>query len=212
MGATGFAHDIAEQFGLPITDIRPGLVPLTFSGEELALMRSLTGVALDVLVRCGKQGFRENLLFTHRGLSGPAVLQVSSYRRHGNAILINLLPGVDATHFLIDRKAARPRAEAQTVLAELMPRRLAEALTEQHLTAGPLAKISDHKLAQFGNTLNSWQLTPVGSEGFAKAEVTLGGVATSALSSKTMETKAVPGLYIIGEAVDVTGWVAGSAV
>ena len=209
MGATGFAHDIAEQFGLPITDIWPGLVPLTFSGEELVLMRSLTGVALDVVVRCGKQDFRENLLFTHRGLSGPAVLQASSYWHHGNAILIDLLPGVDATHFLIDRKATRPRAKTQTVLAELVPRRLAEALTEQHLVAGPLAEIPDHGLAQFGNILNGWQLVPVGSEGYAKAEVTLGGVATSALSSKTMESKSVPGLYVIGEAVDVTGWLGG---
>ena len=127
MGATGFAHDIAKQFGLSITDILPGLVPLTFSGKELALMRSLTGVALDVVVRCGKQEFQDSLLFTHRGLSGPAILQASSYWRHGNAISIDLLPGVDAANFLIDRKAARPRTEAKTVLAELMPRRLAEA-------------------------------------------------------------------------------------
>ncbi len=209
MGATGFARDIAKQFGLPITTLWPGLVPLTFSGDDLALMRALTGVALDVVVRCGKQEFRENFLFTHRGLSGPAILQASSYWRQGSAIHIDFLPGADAVHFLIDRKAARPRVEAQTVLAELMPRRLAEALTERHLTTGPLTEISDHNLAQFGNILNNWQLTPVGTEGYAKAEVTIGGVATSALSSKTMESKAVPGLYVIGEAVDVTGWLGG---
>jgi predicted Rossmann fold flavoprotein len=209
MGATGFAHDIARQFDLPLTNIWPGLVPLTFSGDDLALMQSLTGVALDVVVRSGKQAFRENFLFTHRGLSGPAILQVSSYWRHGSPILIDLLPGEDATQFLIDRKATRPRAEAQTVLAELIPRRLAEALTERHLISGPLAEISDHKLVQFGNILNTWQLTPVGTEGYAKAEVTIGGVATSALSSKTMESNAVPGLYVIGEAVDVTGWLGG---
>ena len=156
MDATGFAHDIAKQFGLSITDILPGLVPLTFSGEELALMLSLTGVALDVVVRCGKQEFQDSLLFTHRGLSGPGILQASSYWRHGNAIRIDLLPGVDAANFLIDRKAARPRTEAQTVLAELMPRRLAEALTEQHLIAGPLAEVSNQGLAQFGNILNNW--------------------------------------------------------
>jgi predicted Rossmann fold flavoprotein len=209
MGATGFAHDIAKQFGLPITTLWPGLVPLTFSSDDLALMRALTGVALDAVVRCGKQEFRENFLFTHRGLSGPAILQASSYWRQGSTILIDLLPGADAAHFLVDRKAARPRAEAQTVLAELIPRRLAEALTERHLTTGPLAEISDHSLEQFGNILNNWQLTPVGTEGYAKAEVTIGGVATSALSSKTMESKAVPGLYVIGEAVDVTGWLGG---
>ena len=209
MGATRFTHDIAEQFGLPITDIWPGLAPFTFSGEELALIRSLSGIALDVVVRCDKQDFRENLLFTHRGLSGPAILQASSYWRQGNAIRIDLLPGVDAAHFLIDRKATRPRAEAQTMLAELRPRRLAETLTEKHLSAGPLAEISDHNLVQFGNILNGWQLTPVGSEGYAKAGVTIGGVATNALSSKKMESKSVPGLYVIGEAVDVTGWLGG---
>ena len=209
MGATGFAHDIAVQFGLPITTLWPGLVPLTFADDDLALMRSLTGVALDVVVRSGKQEFHERFLFTHRGLSGPAILQASSYWRQGSAILIDLLPEMDAAHFLIDRKTTRPRAEPQTVLAELMPRRLAEALTERHLTTGPLAEISDHSLAQFGKILNNWQLTPVGSEGYAKAEVTIGGVATNALSSKTMESKAVPGLYVIGEAVDVTGWLGG---
>jgi len=209
MGATGFACDIAKQFNLPTTDTSPGLVPFTFSGEKLTLMRLLTGVTLEVLVRCGKQAFRENLLFTHRGLSGPAILQASSYWRQGSTILIDLLPGVDATQFLLDCKATRPNAEARTVLAKLMPRRLAEALTKQHLTTDPLAAISNHKLSQLGKALNNWQLTPIGSEGYAKAEVTIGGVATSALSSKTMESNAVPGLYVIGEAVDVTGWLGG---
>lgn len=209
MGATGFAHDVARRFGLPITETQPGLVPLIFSEADIALMRPLAGVALDVTARCGKEEFRENMLFTHRGLSGPAILQVSSYWRQGDAILIDLLPEVDAARFLIDCKATRPRAEAKTVLGDLLPRRLADALTERHLPDRPLGEISDRDLGRLGDTLNRWTLIPTGSEGYAKAEVTVGGIATSALSSKTMESTAVPGLYVIGEAVDVTGWLGG---
>ena len=209
MGATNFAHDIANQFGLPITEMKPGLVPLTFSAADIALMKPLAGVALDVTVSCRKAEFRENMLFTHRGLSGPAILQISSYWHQGDAILVDLLPGTDAAQFLIDGKAARPRAEAKTILAEVMPKRLAEALAEASLPARALGETSDRELAQFGNTLNGWTLTPTASEGYAKAEVTVGGVDTSALSSKTMESTKVPGLYVIGEAVDVTGWLGG---
>lgn len=209
MGATGFAHDVAKQFALPVTEVRPGLVPLTFSDADLALMRSLAGVALEVCVCCGTEEFRENMLFTHRGLSGPSILQASSYWCPDNAVVIDLLPGVDAAGFLTERKAARPRAEARTVLAELMPRRLAEALADRHLPARPLGEISDRDIARLGESLNCWRLMPTGSEGYAKAEVTVGGVATSALSSKTMEANTVPGLFVIGEAVDVTGWLGG---
>lgn len=209
MGATGFSHDVAKQFSLPVTEVRPGLVPLTFSDADLALMRSLAGVALDVVVSCGKEQFRENMLFTHRGLSGPAILQASSYWCPDNAVVIDLLPGVDAAGLLIDRKAVRPSSEARTTLAELMPRRLAEALADRHLPTRPLGEISDRDLVLLGETLNSWRLMPTGSEGYAKAEVTVGGVATSALSSKTMEANMVPGLFVIGEAVDVTGWLGG---
>lgn len=209
MGATGFAYDVAKQFALPVTEVRPGLVPLTFSDADLALMRSLAGVALEVCVRCGKEEFRENMLFTHRGLSGPSILQASSYWCPDDAVVIDLLPGVDAAGFLTERKAARPRAEARTVLAELMPRRLAEALADRHLPARPLGEISDRDIARLGESLNCWRLMPTGSEGYAKAEVTVGGVATSALSSKTMEANTVPGLFVIGEAVDVTGWLGG---
>lgn len=209
MGATGFAHEIAKRFGLPVTDMWPGLVPFTFADTDIALFRSLAGVALDVVAGCGGQEFRENMLFTHRGLSGPAILQASSYWRRGDAIFIDLMPGVDAARFLVDRKAARPRAEAKKVLAEAIPRRLAEALAERHLPARPLGEVADRDLAKLGETLNGWRLTPAGTEGYAKAEVTVGGIATSALSSKTMESNTVPGLYVIGEAVDVTGWLGG---
>lgn len=209
MGATGFAHDIAKQFGLPLCETRPGLVPLTFSADDIALMKPLAGVALDVVVRCGKTEFRENMLFTHRGLSGPAVLQISSYWRPGDTVIIDLLPGMDAAGMLIEGKTARPRAEAKTVLAEVMPKRLAEALADTALPARPLGETGNRDLEEFGGLLNGWTLTPTGSEGYAKAEVTSGGIDTSALSSKTMEAKTVPGLYAIGEAVDVTGWLGG---
>lgn len=209
MGATGFAHDIAKQFGLPLSEMRPGLVPLTFSDSDMALMKPLSGVALDVIVRCGTAEFRENMLFTHRGLSGPAILQISSYWRPGDAITIDLLPGMDASGLLIDGKTARPRAEAKTILAEVMPKRLAEALAGAALPDRPLGETANRDLEAFGDRLNNWALTPTGSEAYAKAEVTIGGVDTSGLSSKTMEAKTVPGLYVIGEAVDVTGWLGG---
>jgi predicted Rossmann fold flavoprotein len=209
LGATGFTHQMAKRFGLPVTETRPGLVPLTFSDADLALMRPLSGVAVDVIATCGASAFRENLLFTHRGLSGPAILQASSYWRAGDEIRIDLLPGLDATTFLIERKQARPRAEAKTVLGEVLSKRLADALAERHLPSRPLGEISDSELGRLGGALNQWRLTPSGSEGYGKAEVTVGGVDTTALSSKTMQANAVPGLYVIGEAVDVTGWLGG---
>jgi predicted Rossmann fold flavoprotein len=209
LGATGFAHRIARRFGLLVTEARPGLVPLTFSDDDLALMRPLSGVAADVLARCGAGAFRENLLFTHRGLSGPAILQVSSYWREGEELIINLMPDEDAAAFLTARKKTRPRAEARTVLAEVLSRRLADTIAEKHLPPGALGTIKDRDIARMGDALNRWHVLPTGSEGYAKAEVTVGGVATTALSSKTMEAAAVPGLYVIGEAVDVTGWLGG---
>ncbi len=186
MGATGFAHDVARRFGLKITQTRPALVPLTAGVPELS------GVSLEVVARCGKASFREAMLFTHRGLSGPAILQVSSYWKPGQEIAIDLLPGLDAAQFLKERRHARPKAELRTILAEVMPQRLATALAGQDVA-----------------TLNDWRLTPTGTEGYAKAEVTLGGVDTNELSSRTMEARKVPGLFVIGEAVDVTGWLGG---
>jgi predicted Rossmann fold flavoprotein len=209
LGATRFAHRIARRFGLAVTNARPGLVPLVFSDTDLALMRLLSGVAADVLTSCGAGAFRENLLFTHRGLSGPAILQISSYWHEGQAIAIDLMPDTDAADFLRSRKQARPRAEARTVLAEVLSKRLADALAERHLPSGALGTLADRALAKMGDALNRWQLTPVGTEGYAKAEVTVGGIDTAALSSKTMEAAKVPGLYAIGEAVDVTGWLGG---
>ncbi len=206
MGATGFAHDIARRFGLALTGIRPGLVPLTFEGEPLALMRPLSGVALPVIARCDTARFPEALLFTHRGLSGPAVLQISSYWRQGQDITLDLLPGLDAATLLRGRKRERPKAALRTVLGELLPQRLATAWAPE----GPeLANIPDRTLRQTAEQLKSWRLRPAGTEGYAKAEVTLGGIDTAGLSQQTMAARDVPGLFAIGEAVDVTGWLGG---
>jgi predicted Rossmann fold flavoprotein len=209
MGATGFAHDVARRFGLPVVEPRPGLVPLTFAGAELELMRPLSGVALPVVARCGRAAFPEAMLFTHRGLSGPAILQVSSYRGDGEAITLDLTPGRDATAALLDAKRTRPKAEPRTVLADLLPQRLAQSLAAIHLPPRIMGEIGDAPLKALGALLKAWRLTPAGTEGYAKAEVTLGGIDTAALSQKTMEAKHVPGLFVIGEAVDVTGWLGG---
>lgn len=208
MGATGFAHDVARRFGLPLTELRPGLVPLTFAGEALELMRPLAGVALDAVARCGRVAFEEAMLFTHRGLSGPAILQASSYWREGEALTLDLLPQRDAAAWLLEGKRARPRAEGRTLLAEALPQRLAQALAALHLP-GRLADTRDAELRALGALLKAWRLEPSGTEGYAKAEVTLGGVDTRALSQQSMEARAVPGLFVVGEAVDVTGWLGG---
>ncbi|SOD91204.1 NAD(P)/FAD-dependent oxidoreductase [Caenispirillum bisanense] len=209
MGATGFAYDLARRFGLPVVTPRPALVPLTVAEDDLTLMRPLSGVSADATAACGRTAFRENILFTHRGLSGPAILQISSYWRPGEAITLDIAPGTDAAAHLIGRKQARPKAELKTVLAELLPTRLAQALAEQRLPQGAMATLTDKALRAAGDQLNRWQVVPSGTEGFAKAEVTAGGIDTRALSSRTMEAREVPGLFVIGEAVDVTGWLGG---
>jgi len=209
MGATGFAHDLARRFGLPLTETRPALVPLTVGPEDLELMRPLAGVSLDAVAACGRRSFREALLFTHRGLSGPAILQISSYWREGEAVTLDLLPDLDAAAFLLARKRDRPRAGLRTVLGELLPNRLAQRLVELRLPDRPVADLPDKVLLRAAEALKRWRVEPAGTEGYAKAEVTLGGVDTAALSSRTMEARDVPGLFVIGEAVDVTGWLGG---
>ena len=207
IGATGFAYDVARRFGLKVVEPRPALVPLTLGGEEV-LFRSLSGVATEVVARAGKAAFREAALFTHKGLSGPAILQVSSYWRHGEAIAINFLPDAGAG-WLIAAKKEKPRATLRSTLAAHLPDRLAETLAERIGLAGELANLPDRKLIEAERRLSDWRFHPNGTEGFAKAEVTVGGIATDGLSSKTMEARKVPGLYVIGEAVDVTGWLGG---
>ena len=208
MGATGLAYDLAARFGLPLTDIRPGLVPLTFGGGELALMQPLAGVATEVVAACGKRAFREAMLFTHRGLSGPAILQVSSYWREGMTVALDLVPGRDALALLLAAKMTRPNALLRTVLGDMLPARLAASLAAR-FGDGAMAILRDRALAEVAASLRGWRLEPSGSEGYAKAEVTVGGVDTAALSQKTMEAKGVPGLFVVGEAVDVTGWLGG---
>ncbi len=209
MGATGFAYQIARRFDLAVIEPRPGLVPLKVAGETLELCRTLTGVSVDAVASCGRASFRESILFTHRGLSGPAILQISSYWRVGDTLSLNLAPSLDIESFLADRKRARPRAELKTVLAEVFPARLAHALAGAEASNLPIANIPDRSLSELAHRLMRWQFEPTGSEGWPKAEVTVGGIDTAAFSSKTMEARAVPGLYAIGEAVDVTGWLGG---
>ncbi|HEY5710796.1 MAG TPA: NAD(P)/FAD-dependent oxidoreductase [Allosphingosinicella sp.] len=207
MGATGFAYDLARQFGLKLVEPRPALVPLTLSDDE-ALFRSLSGVAAEVVARCGRTAFREAALFTHRGLSGPAILQISSYWRPGEEIGVNFLPSLER-NWLLEAKRARPRTHFHTLLGELLPDRLAEALAKRIGLWGELANMANAKLDEAATRLADWRFRPDGSEGFAKAEVTAGGIDTDGLSSRTMAAKSVPGLHVIGEAVDVTGWLGG---
>ena len=213
MGATGIAYDIARRFGLKVVEPRPALVPFTLGGQE-TLFRTLSGVSAEVVARTGKTKFREAALFTHRGLSGPAILQVSSYWRHGEPVGINFLPEAPRDWLKI-LKRDRPRQTLRTTLASHLPDRLAFALSGK--VSGEdvdwglleLVEMKDPMLDQIERRLADWEFHPNGTEGFAKAEVTIGGISTAELSSKTMEAAKVPGLYVIGEAVDVTGWLGG---
>ena len=207
MGASSFAYELARQFGLKIVEPRPALVPLTLGGEDV-LFRELSGVAAEVVVRCGKAEFREAALFTHRGLSGPAILQISSYWKRGDQLGIDFLPG-HAAGWLLEAKRARPRTHLRKLLGESLPDRLAARLCEQLGLDRELSNMTDRDLAIAQTRLADWRFLPNGSEGFAKAEVTAGGINTAELSSKTMEARRVPGLFAIGEAVDVTGWLGG---
>ncbi len=209
MGATDLAHQLARRFGLAVTRTEPALVPLTFADQDLVLMRALSGVSLEVVAHCGKQRFREAALFTHRGLSGPAILQISSFWEQGSPVVLDLLPGHDMAALLIAGKRRRPKAEPRTVLAEWLPQRLAQSLSERHLPGELIGAIGDRELNRLAGLLSAWRLTPCGSEGYAKAEVTRGGIDTRDLSSRTMQARNVPGLFVIGEAVDVTGWLGG---
>ena len=205
LGATQFAYELARQFGLKVVQPRPALVPLTLSGED-ALFAELSGVATEVVAKCGKAAFREAALFTHRGLSGPAILQVSSYWQRGEAVRIDYLPD-QPQGWLLEAKRSQPRSALRRVLP--LPERLATTLAERLGVAGELGNQPDKLLRAAEERLRDWHFSPNGSEGFAKAEVTAGGISTAELSSQTMEAKKVPGLYAIGEAVDVTGWLGG---
>ena len=208
MGATAFAYDLARKFGMKIVEPRPALVPLTLGGDDV-LFRELSGVSAEVVAMHEKAAFREAALFTHRGLSGPAILQISSYWWPGDSIEIDFLPGEDAGELLLAEKRARPKATLRSTLDRVLPARLAEALAGRVGLRGNLADQSDRKLADAARLLGGWRFVPNGSEGYAKAEVTLGGISTDGFSQQTMEAKKSRGLYCVGEAVDVTGWLGG---
>lgn len=210
MGATGIAYRIAEQFGLPVVETRPALVPLTLDQAQLEKLGALAGVAADAEVRFGKAAFREAVLITHRGLSGPAILQISSYWRDGAEIVLRLMPDIDLASILKGTRRTNGRQAPQTALADILPRRLAHFFAEEaRLTGRLLADLSDKAIDALAASIQAWTLKPAGSEGYRTAEVTLGGVDTRALDSKTMRASNVPGLYFIGECVDVTGWLGG---
>ena len=207
MGASGYAYDLARQFGLKVVEPRPALVPLTLGGEEV-LFRDISGVSAAVVTSAGKARFAEAALFTHRGLSGPAILQASSYWRPGEPLFVDFLPD-ESGDFLLDAKRAAPRSTLRAWLRERLPARLADILAERLGLEVEFGNAPDKALRGAGERLKRWTFQPNGTEGFAKAEVTVGGIATAELSSKTMEARRVPGLYAIGEAVDVTGWLGG---
>ncbi len=209
IGASSFGYKMAQQFGHEIIPTRAALVPLTFSDGMLDQCRAISGVSVEAQVSYDKTSFAEGLLFTHRGLSGPSVLQISSYWSEGQSLEIDLASGHDVKEFLLQQKQANPKREVQTLLAELLPKRLVEQICADLSLAGKIAELSNQRIQALAERVNAWQVKPNGSEGYRTAEVTLGGVDTAQVSSKTMESKIQPGLYFIGEVLDVTGHLGG---
>jgi predicted Rossmann fold flavoprotein len=207
IGATPFGYKVAEQFGVPMTKLKPGLVPLTFHPQEWAPFAELSGASLEAVVSFGKHSFRENLLFTHRGLSGPAILQISSYWEQGKPLSIDLLPDHDPHEMFVQQRGSKMLLG--NFLAQYLPKRLAEIVATQWAVNKPLNQYAEKELRSLADRLKAWQITPTGTLGYSKAEVTCGGVETRAVSSKTMECNEVPGLYFIGEVLDVTGQLGG---
>jgi hypothetical protein len=212
MGATNLGYRLAKQFDLAITPTQPALVPFLLTPTQLEIWGGLAGLAVEATVICGGRQFREGILFTHRGLSGPAMLQTSSYWRDGQPLLVNLAPEYNAAMLMNLAKATRPRQEAGTFLASILPKRLAQRIVEQHVPEGHLSRLgelSNRQIERLGAAVNGWRIVPHGTEGYRTAEVTLGGVRTAELSSKTLESKKVTNLYFVGEVVDVTGHLGG---
>jgi predicted Rossmann fold flavoprotein len=209
IGATKFGYEVAKQFGLNVLPTRAGLVPLTFQADLLEQCKTLSGLSIEATVRHKKTAFSEGFLFTHRGLSGPSILQISSYWQEGSDIEVNLAPAVDVLALLKDCKTKHPKQSVQTPLYGILPRRLVQSICENHKLDKHIAELSDKALSTLADAVNRWRIRPSGTEGYRTAEVTLGGVDTNDLSSKTMEAKKQPGLYFIGEVVDVTGHLGG---
>ena len=209
IGATDFGYRLARQFNLPVTEVRAGLVPLIFSDSVLAFCKALAGLSVDAVVSCSAASFREGLLFTHRGLSGPSVLQISSYWQDGEMLLIDLAPDMSLSEQIQQAKSSQGKLDILTVLARILPRRLAAAMLEREGVSGRIADLTSVEVDRLHTAVHRWQIFPSGTEGYRTAEVTLGGVDTSALSSKTMEAHNCPGLYFVGEVIDVTGHLGG---
>jgi predicted Rossmann fold flavoprotein len=209
MGASGYAYTVARDFGIGVIEPRPALVPFTFQQPKLAPVAELAGVSVESRASCGGASFEEGLLFTHRGLSGPAVLQISSYWHEGDEVVIDLARGKDVFAELRKERTARPKLQLDNALAHFVPKRLADQIAARTHGSARLADLSDARLREAADAVNAWRVKPDGTEGWRTAEVTLGGIDTDALSSRTMEAQAVPGLYFIGECVDVTGWLGG---
>jgi predicted Rossmann fold flavoprotein len=209
MGATPFGYKIAEQFGIKVWPTRAGLVPFTLQPSDKEKLSLLSGIAVDSIVSNQRQSFRENILFTHRGLSGPAILQISSYWNPGEEISINLLPNINLTKALLRHKQLQPQQQLNSVMTEYLPHRVVETFLLSSIAAKSLQTFSRHQIEQLAEQFQAWTIKPNNTEGYRTAEVTIGGIDSDALSSKTMEVKNVPGLYFIGEAVDVSGWLGG---
>jgi len=209
MGATGYAYSIARQFGLGVIDPRPALVPFTFHEPKLKSFSELAGVSVEACVSLNKAAFAGGFLFTHRGISGPTVLQISSFWREGDEVVVDLAPGRDVFAELRKERTERPKLQLDNALAHILPKRLADQIAARTHGAARLADLSDIKLRAIAMEVNAWRIKPDGTEGWRTAEVTIGGVDTDGLSSRTMEVRSVPGLYFIGECVDVTGWLGG---
>lgn len=209
IGASKFGYQVAERFGLNVIETRPALVPLTFQAELLTLCKHFAGLSIDAQVSCRKTAFREGLLFTHRGLSGPSILQLSSYWKEGEDIVVNMAPDLDVARWFLEAKQQRPKRDIKLVIHELLPQRLGDWMCEKVGAKGKLAEISDKTLSRLASNIQQWRVRPSGTEGYRTAEVTLGGMDTHGLSSQTMEAKKQPGLFFIGEVVDVTGHLGG---
>ncbi len=209
IGASKFAYDIAKKFNINIIDTYPALVPLTFNDKLLLMCKELSGLSLESSISCNKVSFEEGMLFTHRGLSGPSILQISSYWKLKDFITINLAPKLDIFNYLITKKKLSPTLNINSLISEILPNRLASILCEKNKVSGNISELSEKLLKDISNSINSWTVSPTGSEGYRTAEVTVGGVDTKELSSKTMMSLKNPGLFFIGEAVDVTGHLGG---
>ena len=209
IGASSFGYDVAKKFDINIIDTYPALVPLTFGDKLLSMCKELSGLSLESRISCNKIKFDEGMLFTHRGLSGPSILQISSYWKLNDVIEINLSPTIDLFNFLIHKKASSPKANINNLISEIIPKRLALTLCADNNLNGNISEIPDNLLKKFSNSINGWIIKPIGSEGYRTAEVTRGGIDTNELSSKTMMSKEHPGLFFIGEVVDVTGHLGG---